>query len=622
MARSPLDDVFAEESPLGTAPELTYLGQSLPSGASPADVTRRVGGAVPDGPDEFGRMPQPTALTGGMDLVAGLGGPSGARMTAPPEPRQPMPTDEPQGIPGSWANALIGLGMGLQGKVGDFYQMQQNQLQRQQELQQKKEQAKQAQFNQFFDQMSKVDKEYGDDAEKWEMAMRAAATQGNPLARTALSLGAGSKYRGQFDSLMPILQEVNGDLVKQYRTDPKSIPLPKLKANLDLAAKIQSERMALEAEQAFVKGIQQIPKENLDPVALKHLQEYEKRALEMEELRSKVQNIPVEQAGKVAEFNKRNLEMQKLEQELATGRQPTTNLDLTNEVAMAMSEKAGRGRLLYNQLPEGPLSKQDAEMLKARYPLVRAGDTLSEAVNDEANRIINERSAIAAGARVRSESQAKLDIPLGTEANQYARLGPGGKIERPTSSMTHRDAGEQKFVNIAHYISKIDESNDLKTTEQRVEKLESYAKSIIKADPGVWNIIKQGSGLSVNKLFKNGKMTDVVGANGNRLTVGEVASLYENERNSMMEAIQRSVNQIKGAGTEGDVQRGIQGLADKWDTKSTMETKFKDLKMAFRRSRRNILATVFGDEQASEAFPDTKQSGDDPLSRAKREMGM
>ena len=234
------------------------------------------------------RALDPAAQPGNEPLLGNLPGPG-------PAPEKSF----------DWAAALpyIGAGLadagaGLRGQQGNSLNnlaIQQQQRQERQRLQQQQQQEEQQKkFAQDFEQVAMIDKNYGDDPERWESGMNSLAARGNPIAKTAKAIGAGSKYRGQFDALIGIIQENDPELAAQYRQDPRSVPVAKIKASAEFANTIQTERMKLAAEQSFIKTIRKKSVSELDEVELRHLQEYEKKKIEVEEAKAKLDKLKFE----------------------------------------------------------------------------------------------------------------------------------------------------------------------------------------------------------------------------------------------------------------------------------------------------------------------------------------
>ncbi len=225
------------------------------------------------------------------------------------------------------------------------------------------------------------------------------------------------------------------------------------------------------------------------------------------------------------------------------------------------------------------------------------------------------RSIEIAGERKAATAEALRDIKVGLDAPKYRKLLPDGGTEIAKPDQTPNELEKQGFVDASHYTKQLDETNDIKITEERVKKLHKYAQEVITADPGILNTATQAARLAYYAGTKGGPPTKIMSEDGSRnLTVGEVVNIYNRERTAMMEAVSRSVNMMRGAGTEGDVMRGIAATANTWDTKEGMNAVFGDLLKAFERTRRYGLGTVFGNDQVEKVMGNMSNSPKDQTS--------
>lgn len=201
-----------------------------------------------------------------------------------------------------------------------------------------------------------------------------------------------------------------------------------------------------------------------------------------------------------------------------------------------------------------------------------------------------------AGAQAKGEAQ--LDIPLGPKANDYRKLTPDGRIVQAGPRQTPRQAGQQNYVDIKGYEDTIERAQTVRVTEDRVRDVQKLGMDIFKADPGILSKGKQIVELSLSSFANAGKKIGYT-VDGKPLTLGEGVNLYNGKVKQMLEAVARSVNAVKGAGTEGDIVRQLEGFPQaNVDTAATAKAKYDSLLGTFVNSRRALYSTVFGEEAA------------------------
>lgn len=211
-----------------------------------------------------------------------------------------------------------------------------------------------------------------------------------------------------------------------------------------------------------------------------------------------------------------------------------------------------------------------------------------------------------AGAQAKGEAQ--LDIPLGPKANDYRKLTPDGRIVQAGPRQTPRQAGQQNYVDIKGYEDTIERAQTVRVTEDRVRDVQKLGMEIFKADPGILSKGRQIVELSLSSFANAGKKIGYT-VDGKPLTLGEGVNLYNGKVKQMLEAVARSVNAVKGAGTEGDIVRQLEGFPQaNVDTALTAKAKYDSLLGTFVNSRRALYSTVFG-EEAADAFAKQASGG-------------
>jgi hypothetical protein len=210
-------------------------------------------------------------------------------------------------------------------------------------------------------------------------------------------------------------------------------------------------------------------------------------------------------------------------------------------------------------------------------------------------------------ARTFNNEQAKLDVPLATEAKNYRKLMPNGDIVIASGKWTKRQADAQGYVETKGEEATIEHINTIRATEERVKDAAEIGMAIFKAEPGILQKGKQLGELALSRFTNAGKKINYY-KDGKQLTLGEAVNLYNSRTKQMLEAVARGVNAVKGAGTEGDVQRQMEGFAGGADTATVAKAKFDGLLKAFSNSRLAYYRTVFGEEAADQVENTRKAS--------------
>lgn len=211
--------------------------------------------------------------------------------------------------------------------------------------------------------------------------------------------------------------------------------------------------------------------------------------------------------------------------------------------------------------------------------------------------------------RVDSTADVTREQPVGPAISKYGRLEPNGDIGKPQDNkLTTNQLNDQNYVDLSHMGEEVKGYNNLKIIENSLKKVEGYANELFKTQPGGKNLLKQGIGIKLDNLTEGGKKTNVRGADGKYLTRGQVAKLYNREVASMLEYYGRNLRGLRGAATEGDVDRMKQSFANEWTTEGTKNTMFQDLREFVNDVRKSGQMTLFG-RQAFNIKPGTIEDG-------------
>lgn len=285
------------------------------------------------------------------------------------------------------------------------------------------------------------------------------------------------------------------------------------------------------------------------------------------------------------------------------GKSTLQNPDNTNEWAGALF---GAGVTYKNLATQRPVSAAQSKQWKDLHNVnIPAGTSPLAAVKAAQ---VQTQGQVLGYAGTLAKGEATMDIPLGPRSNDYRKLMPDGRIVQAGARQTPRMAGDKGYVDIKGYEDTIERAQTVRVTEDRVRDVQKLGLEIFKADPGILSKGKQIVELSLASFANAGKKIDYL-VDGKPLTLGEAVNLYNGKTKQMLEAVSRSVNAVKGAGTEGDVLRQLEGFPQpNVDTASTAKAKYQGLIDAFVNSRRALYSTVFGEEAADE-FAKTIKKG-------------
>lgn len=221
---------------------------------------------------------------------------------------------------------------------------------------------------------------------------------------------------------------------------------------------------------------------------------------------------------------------------------------------------------------------------------------------------LSDLAGAEAGQRQRATDQAKLDAPLDIESGgrtSFARLKPGGMgvIEKPGDDVRSlRDAKSQGYVNVSQYHKDLASARDAGNVLVQISDMRKYMDAIIKANPGT-ETLTQGVMNFLNSLTSSGAPTGILSPDGSRpLTTGEVVSLYNGEKNALMNRVARSIGSAVGTQTEGDIFREIKEWPGLSDTAAIKDLKLYDLQKKVFNEQQSLLRGVFGQEAVNKAY--------------------
>jgi hypothetical protein len=197
-----------------------------------------------------------------------------------------------------------------------------------------------------------------------------------------------------------------------------------------------------------------------------------------------------------------------------------------------------------------------------------------------------------------SQIAAEQKAPVAGDVTKYGKMSMDGMgIDKPTDGRKSQlDLTGEGYVDLSKFKNEVDAVNDLSVIKKDLAKLERYADELFTAAPGLLNAVVQGGKLTWSKLGNTGKLTNVTGANGKRLTVGELANLYSREVESMLEYYGRNLKGLRGAATEGDVNRMRQNFAGDFTSKNVKDHLFADTGKLINDIHEGAMATMFGKE--------------------------
>lgn len=209
---------------------------------------------------------------------------------------------------------------------------------------------------------------------------------------------------------------------------------------------------------------------------------------------------------------------------------------------------------------------------------------------------------------VAERARAEREQPVGGDVNKYARLNAQGQIERPQDGQLNQNQlNSQGFVDISKHQKEVDGLNDLAVIEQDFKKLKSYADELFTAGEGLAARLGQKGRLSLNKLRNSGKPTKIIGPDGQPLTTGELANIYDAEVTSMLEYYGRNLKGLRGAATEGDVARMKKNFASDWTSRKVKDQLMGDTLKLIQNIRAAGHKTIFG-EKAAKASKEVEQT--------------
>lgn len=181
-------------------------------------------------------------------------------------------------------------------------------------LQQQKE--REQQFN--WQEMLRIDKEYSNDPDKWQVGMQHLYQQRGFTPAGHMLQAGGKKMAGELASSLPFLQRYYPEFVKRYDQDPKSVSVAEVKSVLDGVQKLKAQRATADANAqelaALEKGYQAYlggDKSAMMPGDAERLIELrnqaEKQNLEMEKLRLGNKKLAKEAEGEATKPDRSNL---------------------------------------------------------------------------------------------------------------------------------------------------------------------------------------------------------------------------------------------------------------------------------------------------------------------------
>ena len=194
--------------------------------------------------------------------------------------------------------------------------------------------------------------------------------------------------------------------------------------------------------------------------------------------------------------------------------------------------------------------------------------------------------------------------PLNERASEYRTLKPGGILEPAVQGESARTASSKGYVNVGKHMDVMKQYEATQNLNKALADLAPLSKQLFTAHPGLVNIAKQATRLMFDSWSRGGKQAvnpppdysgkdaaqpSAVVWDGQQLTVGQAYNLYRDLTVQAMEAYQRGLFAMKGAGTEGDVSRGLSGLPTIGATPEEAGLKFNNVIMWSLDSQRSAL---------------------------------
>lgn len=164
----------------------------------------------------------------------------------------------------------------------------------------------------MFQQVATIDKEFANEPEKWQAAMKQQIARGNPYAQTMIQAGS-KQMAGDFEEVASTFEKLYPELARKYSQNPASVSPATmrlaLKASHDYSVETRKATIDESAKQDRTQGILTRFKENPDSLndteldlVDKHFKAQDERKLKLEELQRRVGNLDLENQQKRQEL--------------------------------------------------------------------------------------------------------------------------------------------------------------------------------------------------------------------------------------------------------------------------------------------------------------------------------
>lgn len=221
--------------------------------------------------------------------------------------------------------------------------------------------------------------------------------------------------------------------------------------------------------------------------------------------------------------------------------------------------------------------------------------------------VMKARTIAQTGPVTEERARAERRQPVGGDVAKYARLGPNGVVERPSDgTLSQDDLNKAGYIDVSRSQKEIDGLNDLEVIEKDFRKLKLYADELFTAGGGLGAKINQKGKLVISRLTNGGTPTRVMGPDGRPLTRGELANVYQNEVTSMLEYYGRNLKGLRGAATEGDVERMKKNFAGDWTSKQVKDQLMNDTLKLIQNIKTAEHKTIFGEKAVKASKPKTE----------------
>lgn len=429
------------------------------------------------------------------------------------------------------------------------------------------------------------------------------AKAGSPASKLMIMSGVGTKDFTEIPHLMPVIQELDPEgygMVQQAiqtNTVDQLDPL-RLRGMKERAIAYRAQRDTAQAE---AKEWEHFEKLDPDMKDERHLELYTKRVKREKERQEAILSRTAMSTGT------------KGDRESAAGLK--TPDAITAQTTAQQSAQAPWAKFdpddtlakgVFGVLPgqlDGLTTREDVQRAGGSGYRVTLGVPRQQAMLSLRDQYNEKQNILKAQGTAIGQDLA----PLNERASEYRKLEPGGILAPATQSESARSASGKGYVNVAKHGDVLKQYEATQNLNKALGDLAPLSKQLFTAHPGLVNIAKQATKLLWDSWSRGGKKNvtpppdyagrdaaqpSAVNWDGQQLTIGQAYNLYRDLTVQAMEAYQRGLFQMKGAGTEGDVSRGLSGLPTIGATPEEAGLKFNNVILWSLDSQRSALKTL------------------------------